>query len=766
MPSAPAGRAHLACSLVTLLCAFPRPAASEAQRPPWPYEYVCPVPGSRLVSPANNVILRPGGVLYPEQLRQIAVTATGSLSGQHAGTLSLSDDSRTLIFEPDQPFAPGEEVTVRVGRAYGERGLGIISPLEFDFFVSPIAPSLSANLAIERSLADRPELASWWSGEPARGRAPATVRNFAPEEPDAGPLLSTGALLPPGFPFLQVMGVPDHPSPGYVFMALFSRFATQVPGNLTIVDNAATPIFYRRLVTPAVDFKRQPDGRLTYFTLGTPGTATPRFYALDSAYAAVDSFAAGNGYTTDSHDLQLLPDGHALLLAYDPEPVRMDSVVPGGNPSATVIGAVLQELDRAHRVVFQWRSWDHFAITDLASPGQDLRAAVIDWVHANAVEPDLDGNLLLSSRHLSEITKIDRRTGDVIWRMGPHARANEFTFVGDPRGFSHQHDVRRLPDGHLTLFDNGNYVQPERSRAVEYEVDEANRVATEVWEFRHVPDLYSPFMGDVQRLPDGGTMIGWGGQGNGAKLTELRPDGTTTSFELAYGSQWIWSYRAFRFPWRTTRFLVDPADLDFGEVPLGASSVLPVTVRNPGPDPIVINSFELSGSPRFTCPDAPPLTLAAGATARVSVAIAPLTPGELQGRLVLAAVTSTERIAQPIELRATGAAAGAGRIATLDASPARTPLEAARGAQALSLAAHVEDRGEGALFFYTLPRASEVRLEIFGVRGRRRAIVVEAPQPGGDHVVEWRASGCPSGIYFGRLTAGGESVTRKFALIR
>src|SRR5262249_25533915 len=220
-------------------------------------------------------------------------------------------------------------------------------------------------------------------------------------------------------------------------------------------------------------------------------------------------FATGNGYFTDLHDLQILPNGHALMMSYDPQPVDMSAVVPGGNPNATVVGLVLQELDTDKNVVFQWRSWDHFAITDAPSPRATLTGPTVDYVHGNAIELDQDGNWLLSSRHMSEITKIDRQTGEIMWRLGLNALNNQFTFVGDDRGFSHQHDIRRLPNGHITLFDNGNYLNPVYSRAVEYGLDEVNKVATLVWEHRNSPDVYSGFMGDAQRLEDGGTVIGW-----------------------------------------------------------------------------------------------------------------------------------------------------------------------------------------------------------------------------------------------------------------
>ena len=218
----------------------------------------------------------------------------------------------------------------------------------------------------------------------------------------------------------------------------------------------------------------------------------------------------------------------------------MSQIVPGGNPAATVYGLIVQEVDTNRHVVFEWRSWDHIDITD---SNQDLTTQVIDLIHGNAVGLDFDGNLLISSRHLDEVTKINRQTGDIIWRWG--GKRNQFTFVGDNRRFSHQHDIRLLPNGHYTLYDNGNGLTPEYSRALEYVLDQTNKTATLVWEYRNTPDVFAWGMGNVQRLPNGNTMIGWGTAV--PTLTEVTPDGRK-AFELTMDSTHQ-SYRAFRFPW-------------------------------------------------------------------------------------------------------------------------------------------------------------------------------------------------------------------------
>jgi hypothetical protein len=307
---------------------------------------------------------------------------------------------------------------------------------------------------------------------------------------------------------------------------------------LMIVDNAVKPIFYRSIPPVSTDFKVQPNGKLTYFD-----GKEKVFYELDSSYAVVDSFKCGYGYQTDVHELRLLENGHALLLGLDPEYVDMSTITPGGNRAATVIGMIIQELDKDKNVVFQWRTFDHFQITDATH--ESLTASTIDYVHANAIDVDTDGNLLLSSRHLDEITKINRQTGDIIWRMG--GKNNQFTFTNDPIGFSHQHYIRRTPSGTLIMFDDGNFHSPQFSRAVEYSMDTTAKTVTQVWQFRHSPDTYAFAMGSVERLSNGNTVIGWG-MSTDVAVTEARPDGSV-AFEFRLPDSLV-SYRALSFPWR------------------------------------------------------------------------------------------------------------------------------------------------------------------------------------------------------------------------
>ncbi len=363
--------------------------------------------------------------------------------------------------------------------------------------------------------------------------------------------LNDPSRSPDAFPVITV-NYSNNPAPGKLLLSNIV-FNVQIPNtpHLIIMNNDASVVFSRQMGGQIFDFNMQPNGRFTYFS-----RVRGKYFEIDSNYIITDSFYTGNGYLTDIHELRVLANRHALLMSYDKQVIDMSLLYPGGNPNALVTGLIVQEIDENKNVVFQWRSWDHIPILDATH--EDFTAEQIDYIHGNALELDNDGNILLSSRHLDEITKISRNTGDIIWRMG--GKKNEFQFPNDLFRFSHQHGIRRLMNGNIILFDNGNYHTPQVSRAVEYLIDETNKIATMVWEYKNTPAIYGNAMGFAQRLENGNTLISWGS--TNPTLTEVKPDGSK-ALEISF-SNGVFSYRAFKYSFGSGFTGIDPVN---GEIP-------------------------------------------------------------------------------------------------------------------------------------------------------------------------------------------------------
>jgi Arylsulfotransferase (ASST) len=472
--------------------------------------YYNPRPGAKLVSPGTAISLRHRTPINPDHISPKQFDVQGSISGVHTGRAVIANDGVTVLFYPSRPFAHGETVVVRIGdtmRGADGRSLAGAS-YSFTISTAPAAPAvrLSAGIYTEEAQA-------------------------AAVAPTGGaPLYRT---VPADFPTITIGTASNQAAEGLLFMSNFARPAGARP-YLLIIDDSGEPIYYRQGAAAAdrmFDFKKQ-QGMLTYFD-----STLSRFVALNNNYELIDTYQAGNGYPTDFHELQVLPNGHALLMIYDTQPYDLSPY--GGPVDGLAVGLVIQELDTADNVVFEWRSWDHMPLTDST---EDLTVSPVDYVHGNAIELDTDGNLLISSRHLEEITKINRQTGAIIWRFG--GKQNQFTLIGDGP-FIHQHDIRRLPNGNVTLFDNGNGRIPAYSRGLEYQLDEVNKIATQVRVDRTTPDTNTPAAGNAQRLANGNTLLGWGITTT-TTMTELRPDGSK-ALEMTIPG---FSYRSFRFDWQ------------------------------------------------------------------------------------------------------------------------------------------------------------------------------------------------------------------------
>lgn len=67
---------------------------------------------------------------------------------------------------------------------------------------------------------------------------------------------------------------------------------------------------------------------------------------------------------------------------------------------------------------------------------------------------------------------------------------------------------------------------------------------------------------------------------------------------------------------------------------------------------------------------------------------------------------------------------------------------------------------------YSLAQAERVSLKVFNLAGQEIVTLFEGKQSAGEHHVQWRAEGAPSGVYFYRLQAGEKVETRKMILMQ
>jgi hypothetical protein len=83
----------------------------------------------------------------------------------------------------------------------------------------------------------------------------------------------------------------------------------------------------------------------------------------------------------------------------------------------------------------------------------------------------------------------------------------------------------------------------------------------------------------------------------------------------------------------------------------------------------------------------------------------------------------------------------------------------------LALSAAPSPFRKGTTLAFALARAGRVRVAVFDARGRKVVDLLDATRPAGPGAVRWEAGGIPAGVYFARLDAGGETITRNLILL-
>jgi hypothetical protein len=326
--------------------------------------------------------------------------------------------------------------------------------------------------------------------------------------------------LSPGLNFLAPYNAPDPAPAGAMIVDEYGNLVWEQP-----LPNLVTTDFRVQ------NFKGRP--ALTWWQgLVELGHGVGHYVIADTSYRPLATVNAGNRRSGDLHEFLLTDRGTALLTTY--LVTEQDLRAVHGLKQGTIQDAMFQEIDVASgRVLLEWHSLDHIPITDSYWPlSEDW-----DYVHVNSIDVDRDENLLVSARNTHTIYKLDRKTGEIIWRLG--GKQSDFE-LASTAVFKWQHDARRQADGTITVFDNNDTL----SRALALNVDESARRVSLSRAYTHPGKLHSSSQGNVQVLPNGNVAVGWGAQ---PYLSEFSPAGDLL-YDAKLAGGYI-SYRAYRVPW-------------------------------------------------------------------------------------------------------------------------------------------------------------------------------------------------------------------------
>jgi hypothetical protein len=249
-------------------------------------------------------------------------------------------------------------------------------------------------------------------------------------------------------------------------------------------------------------------------------------------------------------------------------------------------------VDKSDKITWEWRASDHFNEMGFSAsakkairrnPGiSPMTGKMGDWMHMNSASwlgPNryYDGgdkrfhpdNIICDGRQTNIVIIIDRKTGKIVWQLGPYFTATKaLRTMGQIIGQHHAHLIPRgLPgEGNILLYDNGGaagYGAPNPTSPGG--VDNAKRDFSRVLEFDPVTlqikwqypapgfgmgKLYSAFISSAQRLPNGNTLITEGSGGRIFEVTEKHEivwEYVSPYFHRMMKTNMV--YRAYRVPY-------------------------------------------------------------------------------------------------------------------------------------------------------------------------------------------------------------------------
>jgi hypothetical protein len=268
--------------------------------------------------------------------------------------------------------------------------------------------------------------------------------------------------------------------------------------------------------------------------------------------ASVESSGAPGGAAKQHHDWRRLANGNTLVLA------NLVHSVPGFQ-AAQVLDDVIYEVTPSGAIAWKWVASEHLeefgfspeALKLVRAAQPRYGAGPVDYLHVNNMavlgankwhdqgdqrfHPD---NIIIDSREANFIAIIDRKTGKVVWNLGPDYPAIAGSKVPRPVdqiiGLHDAHLIAKgLPGaGNILVFDNqGEAGYPRVSPGIfphsrVLEIDPVSRQI--VWQYTAADSnqaqwsFYSAFISSARRLPNGNTLVD---EGMNGRFFQITPQG-------------------------------------------------------------------------------------------------------------------------------------------------------------------------------------------------------------------------------------------------
>ncbi|HWZ03460.1 MAG TPA: aryl-sulfate sulfotransferase [Mucilaginibacter sp.] len=201
-------------------------------------------------------------------------------------------------------------------------------------------------------------------------------------------------------------------------------------------------------------------------------------------------------FTNTVHHEIIKNDKNQLVTLYVDKRI-MDLSSIGGGKKDTVAGDGIMVMDNKAKKIWQWSVFD--ALDPLKDAG--LLKSKKDWMHANSLNFDKDGNYIISFFNNGQIWKVDSHTGKVIWKFG---KGGTIAMPAECN-FTQAHAAHINPYGDLMFFDNG--VEKHQSGVFALKLDEQNKTSKLSLHIQLPKEVFNGRMGSAYMINDTSVLV-------------------------------------------------------------------------------------------------------------------------------------------------------------------------------------------------------------------------------------------------------------------
>ncbi|MGO8873263.1 MAG: aryl-sulfate sulfotransferase [Acidimicrobiales bacterium] len=271
-----------------------------------------------------------------------------------------------------------------------------------------------------------------------------------------------------------------------------------------------------------------------FLTPTTVAVSQPNSFELVGLDGTIQGGVGGESLPLDTHDLELLPNGNYLGIERVPGTADLSSW--GLSSEAAIIDDDIVEFTPSGQVVWSWSTADH---VNVAAENANWHDQYPDVIHMNSIQYDGNGGVIFSARHLDAVYRVDMATGAITWKLAGTPTPESLTIAGSrhPTNFSGQHYARLLPNGEVTVQDDGTRAN-RRVRAVVFKINTTKMTAKLVQQVTDPRSTPALCCGSAIKLPTGGWVASWGYNDYTTELSRTGRPVLTITYPL------LFSYRA------------------------------------------------------------------------------------------------------------------------------------------------------------------------------------------------------------------------------